>query len=112
MSKRHFGSINVTRLIEAAKKKHSAFKRGKEDPHDVYANVTVWENDEPDDKGNTFSITLNSTKEAREGNLDGKKVYIGNLKTAKPKGEVETEVIPADQEAFKKDEDPLAGLPF
>lgn len=111
MSKRHFGSINLTRLIEAAKKKHSAFKKGKEEPHDIYANVTVWENDEKDEKGNRFSITLNSTKEAREAGTDGKKVYIGNLKTAEPKnGEVETESIPADQEVITGN--PLDGLPF
>lgn len=107
----HTGSINLTKLIDKAKSKHSSFAKGKNEPHDVFANIIVWENDEQDEQGNNMSITLNSKKEMRENGSEKKAVYIGNLKTVTPRNEtVETEDIPESEDVISGN--PLDDLPF
>ena len=96
MSKFNLGSINYTKLKEAAAKKHSAFSFGK-DGKTVYVNIIQWENDQEDQYGNTSSLQLNSTKEKRDA--EGK-VYIGNMKSGTSK----------TTSAAKEDDD--SSLPF
>ena len=74
MSKFYFGSINLTKLLEAANKKHSGFVRAGEKKQ-VYVNITAWLNEEVDKYGNIVSIQVNPTKDT-----DDLKFYIGNLK--------------------------------
>lgn len=70
-----YGSIDLTLLIELAKKKHSAFTKGT-NGH-IYASINVWHNAEPDKFGNVMSVQVNPTKEMKD--VDGRP-YIGNLK--------------------------------
>jgi hypothetical protein len=69
------GSINVTKLVDELKKKHSSFTKGKNGS--FYANILIWQNEEPDQYGNHLSLQLNSTKEKKDSE---EKVYIGNGK--------------------------------
>ncbi len=80
MSERFYGSICVTDLIEMAKRKHSAFT--KSESGKVYANVTVWLNEEQDKYGNIMSVQLNPSKEKKDTD---ERMYIGNMKKAQPK---------------------------
>ena len=76
------GSICVTDLMDTLKKGHSAFSKARNGK--VYANILVWQNDEPDQYGNQVSLQLSSTKDKRDSE---EKVYIGNakkLETSKP----------------------------
>lgn len=70
-----YGSIDLTLLIDEAKKKHSSFTKGN-NGH-VYASVNVWLNSEKDKYGNIMSIQINPSKEMKH--ID-KRIYIGNLK--------------------------------
>ena len=79
MSNRFNGSICLTDLIEKAKAGHSAFSKAGNGK--IYANITIWHNDQPDKFDNVISIQLNSKQEQREA--EGK-VYIGNAKEGKP----------------------------
>lgn len=76
MGKMITGSIDLTKILEAAKAKHSAFNKAESNGH-IYMNVLIWENDEPDKFNNNFSVQLNAAKDAPESE---KKNYIGNLK--------------------------------
>jgi hypothetical protein len=76
MSKPRQGTINVTTLINQLKENHSAF--WKSSNGDDFANVTLWENDKPDQFGNIFSVQLNPKKDSQET-----KTYIANFKPAK-----------------------------
>lgn len=78
MGKMITGSIDLTKILEAAKAKHSAFSKAESNGH-IYMNVLIWENDEPDKFNNNFSVQLNAAKDADESQ---KKNYIGNLKYA------------------------------
>lgn len=69
------GSICLSDISKHFKEGHSAFTKGKNEKN--YVAITIWENDTPDQFGNTVSIQLNSTKEKRES--EGK-IYIGNAK--------------------------------
>lgn len=80
MSLRFYGSICITDLVDLAHKKHSAYS--KADNGKIYANVTVWLNDEKDKYGNIMAVQLNPKKELRE--QDGQQ-YIGNMKEAEAK---------------------------
>lgn len=114
MSRMKLGTIEVTKILAAAKAGHSAFTRGKNDPTRIFANVVFWENDEKDENGWDSNIQLNSKKEKRAGE---KKVYIGNLKSLEKPG-AEEQVELADGEKVMENvgtgtaDDPLAGLPF
>jgi hypothetical protein len=77
------GSINYTELVAAAKKAHSAFVRaGKK--NNVFINVTLWENDNVDEFGNTHSLQLNPKENAKDNNKEGR-IYLGNFKPKKKK---------------------------
>jgi hypothetical protein len=89
MAQRYYGSISLTELKKRLGQAHSAFI--KTEKGNIYANVTIWVNDEPDKYGNTVSISLQSTKEKRESE---EKSYIGNAKLSTPK----------DPEGLKPDE--------
>lgn len=73
-----YGSINITELLERAKEKHSAFVKGNNGK--IYANISVWLNDEPDQYDNVMSIKLSATKEAIAKDAEQGKIYIGNCK--------------------------------
>ncbi len=75
MSKMLIGSICLSDISKHFKENHSAFTKGKNEKN--YVAITIWENDTPDQYGNTVSIQLNSTKDKRES--EGK-IYIGNAK--------------------------------
>lgn len=77
MSQLFYGSICLTDLIEIAKKKHSAFTKGRNGK--IYAAVNVWLNDLEDQYGNIMAVQLNPNKERKD--QDGKP-YIGNLKAS------------------------------
>lgn len=77
----YHGSLCLTDLIKQAKLPHSAFvKAGKENK--IYANITVWVNEEPNKIGQHISIELNSTQEMQQA--EGK-VYVGNAKKSERK---------------------------
>lgn len=80
MSTRFYGSLCLTDMVEAAKKKHSAFT--KADNGKIYCDTTIWLNDKEDKFGNIISVQLNPKKDLRE--LDGQ-AYIGNFKEAERK---------------------------
>lgn len=80
MSTRFYGSICITDLFEQLNKKHSAFS--KADNGKVYANVTVWLNDEKDKFGHIMSVQLTPKKDFKE--QDGQP-YIGNMREAEQK---------------------------
>lgn len=76
MGKLKTGSICISDILD--NENHSAFYTGKNGKR--YANIVIWENDQPDQYGNSASIQLNSAKDKREAE---KKVYIGNIKADK-----------------------------
>lgn len=80
MSQLFYGSLDITSILENAKKKHSAFV--KADNGKIYMNINIWLNDEKDKFGNSVSVLLNSSKESRDA--EGK-IYIGNAKESERK---------------------------
>lgn len=68
------GSISLSKLLEEAKKPHSAFYTGKDGKK--YCNIKIWVNDEPDQFGNHVSVQMNGKKDAEKY-----KVYLGNAKS-------------------------------
>lgn len=80
MSQRFYGSICISDLVDLAHKKHSAFS--KADNGKIYANITVWLNDEKDKYGNVMALQLSPKKELKD--LDGQP-YFGNCKEAEAK---------------------------
>lgn len=76
MNQSFYGSVCLTDLLEAAKKKHSAFSKGKNGK--IYVNVTVWLNENLDKFGNIMSLQVNP----QQGSSDDK-FYIGNCKASK-----------------------------
>lgn len=82
MSQRFYGSIDVTAIIQAAQAGHSSMQRSQKN-NKVYANVTLWVNDEPDAYKNDASIQLSSAKDHPDGKV---KIYLGNLKKAESGG--------------------------
>jgi hypothetical protein len=69
------GSLCLTDISEAYKKKHSAFTKAANGK--IYMDFTQFINDKPDQYKNDSSLLLNSKKEKKES--EGK-VYIGNAK--------------------------------
>lgn len=80
MSQRFYGSICVTDIIENANKKHSSFS--KADNGKIYADITIWLNDDVDKFGNIMTAQLNPKKDLRE--QDGQP-YIGNFRESERK---------------------------
>jgi hypothetical protein len=78
MSTLFYGSINITDLMEQAKQKHTAFVKAENGK--IYANISVWLNEEPDKYDNVMSLKLSATKEGIEKDPAQGKVYIGNCK--------------------------------
>ena len=99
MGKMITGSLCLSEINELAKAGHSSFTRGKNGK--IYFNVLVWENDEPDQYQNNFSVQLNAKQDAPETE---KKKYIGNLKytasNATPAAPVAQEIPEDDQLPF------------
>lgn len=75
MSELFYGSIDITKLLDELKKRHSSFVKASNGK--IYCNINMWKNDIPDRYGNLLSIMLSSVKERRDA--EGK-VYIGNCK--------------------------------
>lgn len=78
MVKRFLGTMDIGKLRKAMSSKHSSLfktEKGFEG-----ANVLIWQNDEPDQWGNTISIQLNGKMDAKED-----KVYFINAKPPKEK---------------------------
>ena len=75
-NKLYTGNLCLTDLFDAAKNGHSSIytyeKNGK-----LYAAIMMWHNEEPDQRGNTHKIQLNSKKELKENE---ERVYFGWLK--------------------------------
>lgn len=111
MSQRFYGSICVSDLVDLAHKKHSAFS--KADNGKIYANVTIWLNDEKDKFGNLMSAQLNPKKDLAE--QDGQP-YIGNFKLAEPKPlnsrDAESLSLPEVENSVNENKDPKDDLPF
>lgn len=85
MAKPNTGTLNFTRMMQAAKAGHSAFFKS-EKTGDIFCAFKQWTNNEPDQFKNDGSIQLNSTKEKAESEKDlFHKGYIGNFRM--PKGE-------------------------
>jgi len=85
------GSICITDLMDAVKNGHSAFSKAQNGK--VYANILVWQNEEPDKYGNVMSLQLSSTKDMREKE---EKIYIGNAKKLETNKPVTSKDIPND----------------
>lgn len=98
----YYGSIDVTTLLAQARLPHSAFiKAGKNDK--IFAQITVWVNEEADQYGNFVSIKLNS-KDAEMAKAEGN-IYLGNLKKSEAKA---PEQLAAADAGIPEDDD----LPF
>lgn len=78
------GSLCLTDILAKAKEKHSAFSRSEKNGK-AYMNVVVFQNDEPDQYGNDFSVQLGVSKDAPESE---KKIYIGNMKYQASSGRI------------------------
>lgn len=79
MSKLFTGSICLTDISENFKKKHSGFSKSEKNGK-IYANVSIWINDQPDQFGNDGSIQINPKKDSQDS-----KFYIGNVKLSEVK---------------------------
>ena len=75
MSKMITGSMCLNDILDHARAKHSAFRKAENGK--IYFNILVWQNDEPDQFNNNFSMQLNPVKDAPDTE---KKKYIGNMK--------------------------------
>lgn len=67
------GSINLSELMDNAKKGHSAFIRAESGK--IYVNVKMWVNEEPNQYGKHASIQLNPKQDTQDLS-----VYIANFK--------------------------------
>jgi hypothetical protein len=107
MSKLFYGSISVSDLIDQLKAKHSAFSKAQNGK--IYANISVWLNDEKDKFGNIMSVQITPTKEMKDVE---KKLYIGNLKEsegAKPVSDKDISGIDTDLDAPVRTTGPRPG---
>ena len=89
-----YGSLNLSTILEEAKKAHSAFATGKNGKK--YMSIKIWLNDEEDKFGNKMSVQLSAKKDAEK-----EKIYIGNLKESEniePKefSQADIDAIPED----------------
>lgn len=79
MSKLYISSLCLTDLLEQAKASHPAFTRSAKNGK-VYAALTIWANDTPDQYGNHLSVSLVRPKDSQE-----KTIYVGQGKLHDPK---------------------------
>lgn len=113
-------SIDITALVEQAKKGHTSCSRSDKNQH-MYASVTIWVDPEKDPDWKQVSIQLNSAKDGREKDKaanGGKDVYIGNGRVQKSKasepakeGEFDLPGASGSATAFTPDQ-PKDDLPF
>lgn len=99
MGKPFMGSINLSKLNANAKLGHSSFTKAGKD-NNVFVNVTLWINDEPDKFGNTMSVHLNPKQDSGD-----EKVYFANFKPSEAK---QPEQLTANDSDIPEDDD----LPF
>lgn len=106
MSTLYYGSLDVTKLLKELKSKHSGFVKGSNG--NIYANIKIWRNDEPDRYGNLLSVMLSSKKEhiEREG-----KIYIGNCKESEYDGPKPVTDSDLDEINSQLNEDSFEGRP-
>ena len=71
--KLYTGGINLSKVDKS--------KLNKDDKGNVWLNVALWVNEDPDDYGNHASIQQSTTKEEE-------KIYLGNLKKYQREQEV------------------------
>ncbi|MCH9666174.1 MAG: hypothetical protein K0U41_10075 [Gammaproteobacteria bacterium] len=71
----------ITASIDVSKIDKTKLVKGKKG---VYANLTMWLNDEPDQFGNHLSIQQSLSKEEREAGTA--KIYLGNGKVHEKEG--------------------------
>ena len=94
-NKLYTGNLCLTDLFDAAKNGHSSIytyeKNGK-----LYAAIMMWHNEEPDQRGNTHKIQLNSKKELKENE---ERVYFGWLKIVPEP--LPTQIAPVGGESVK-----------
>jgi hypothetical protein len=113
MSKRYYGSICLTDMIEAAKKGHSAFSKSSKNGK-IYCNVNLWDNEKVDEYGNTMSLQVNPSKEMKDKE---DRFYIGNFKKAedsKPISSKDAAGLDVDlpSQPAKNITEPIDDLPF
>lgn len=82
----YYGTVNISKILEEAKKKHSSFF--KSEAGHIYARIRCFINDVPDQYGNTIKIILVPKKDTED-----QRWYIANLKLSEP---IESEVEPTD----------------
>jgi len=95
MNQSFYGSIDVTKLLEELKAKHSGFYKGSNGK--VYANCTIWLNEQPDKFGNVVSVKINPSKDKKDIE---KAFYLGNLKKSdgpKPIGDNDVQDVNLDE---------------
>lgn len=95
MNQSFYGSIDITKLLEELKAKHSGFYKGNNGK--VYGNCQVWLNDQPDKYGNVLSIKINPSKDKKD--ID-KAFYLGNCKKSdgpKPIGDNDIDDVNLDE---------------
>lgn len=80
------GSIDLTTLLDLAKKLHPSFSRSAKNGR-VYANIQIWVNEEADQFKNDGSIKLYVKKADRDAAVSKfGKGYIGNVKISEADG--------------------------
>jgi hypothetical protein len=88
----YYGTVNISKILEEAKKKHSSFF--KSENGQIHARIRVYINEEPDKFGNTMKMILAPKKDT-----DDQKWYIANLKLSEPiEGELEPTDIPNEDD--------------
>ncbi len=108
MSKMFYGQLNVTEILDAIRAQHTSMKKvfsKKKNAEIIIANITMWENDVPDQFGNTCSIKLNSREDAKAIETQS---YIANLKISVPK---EKALTANDTNALAQLDNAMSGIP-
>lgn len=106
MSTLYYGSLDVTKLLNQLKSKHSGFVKASNG--NIYANIKIWRNDVPDKYDNLLSIMLSSKKGMVE--QEGK-IYIGNCKESEYDGPKAVTDSDLDEINSQLNEDSFEGRP-
>ncbi|MFO0201563.1 MAG: hypothetical protein ACK528_00370 [Alphaproteobacteria bacterium] len=96
------GNINVTKLMEAVKNGHKSVYKSKSG--DLYVNLSIWHNSEPDKFGNIGSLQIETKKE-------DPKIYIGNFSEPK-QNQSNTNAMPTHSNSITNDFINDANNPF
>lgn len=89
MNNLFLGKINLSKIDKS--------KLFKSEKGNFWMDITIWQNDIPDDFGNTIAIQQSTGK-------DEKKIYIGNCKPWQPP---KIETVPDEIESKNEQEDQL-----